>query len=77
MNGGPEPDDVDDQMIRDARYKLMRRVGVETLFFEYGADRWSEGPDLLPGGLTPEQRSAHDRLLAELDARVAEMESTW
>ncbi len=76
-NGGPAPDDVDDQMIRDGRYKLMRRVGVETLFFEYGADRWSEGPDLLPGGLTPEQWIAHDRLLAELDARVAEMESAW
>jgi arylsulfatase A-like enzyme len=54
-------------MIRDERWKLIRRMGQPDLFFDMqGLDR--EGTSLLPGVLTTEQFDAYTHLIGELAA---------
>jgi arylsulfatase A-like enzyme len=54
-------------MIRDARWKLIRRTGQpDALFDMQGVDH--EGTNLLPGGLDLEQQAAYDFLATQLAA---------
>jgi hypothetical protein len=54
-------------MVRDARWKLIRRVGqADQLYDLQGVVR--EGASLDVGALTPEQQAAYDALVLELAA---------
>jgi arylsulfatase A-like enzyme len=68
--GGGPWDEVDRQMLRDARYKLIVdhdfQTGELVQFFEYAPGAADEGPNLLACGMTPEQQAAYDRLSADL-----------
>jgi arylsulfatase A-like enzyme len=54
-------------MLRDARWKLIRRTGQADQFFDIGS-QYLEGPELVAQGLSPEQQAAYDALAAQLDA---------
>lgn len=64
---GPGPYPSHGWMVRDARWKLIRRVGQSDLFFDLlGLVR--EGAPLDVGALDPEQQAAYDQLDARLVA---------
>lgn len=62
--------DVDRQMLRDGRYKLIvdHNFGDSGLrqFFEYLPGATDEGPNLLACGMTAEQEAAYNRLSGDL-----------
>jgi arylsulfatase A-like enzyme len=77
-NGAPPARLLDNRMIRDARYKYMESFNGEFFFFEYDPSRpWTEGEDLIPAGLTPEQQRAREHLERIMEAKVATMEASW
>jgi arylsulfatase A-like enzyme len=60
------PYDSQGWMVRDQRWKLIRRTGQPDLFFDMlGLD--FEGASLLPGALTAEQQAAYQQLELQLD----------
>jgi arylsulfatase A-like enzyme len=62
---GPGPYSSQGWMVRDVRWKLMRRVGQADLFFDMQGQLREPAPlDL--GALDPEQQAAYDALVAEL-----------
>jgi hypothetical protein len=64
---GPPPYASEAWMVRDARWKLIRRVGqADQLYDLQGVVR--EGASLDVGALTPEQQAAYDALVLELAA---------
>ncbi len=70
-NGGG-PFLVDDQALRDHRYKLLRRQDLGTLeLFDLSTHFPEDGPNLLEDGITPEEQEIVDRLEAQLDALQA------
>ena len=69
-NGPPPHDVLDNRMVRDARYKLVRQI-TQDRFFRYAPGAVDEGPDLLAGGLSPDEQAAYDRLSAELERITA------
>jgi len=67
---GPPPYASEGWMMRDARWKLMRRPGIPDKFFDMqGVIR--EGPEIDVTTLDPEQQAAYDLLVAELLALLA------
>jgi arylsulfatase A-like enzyme len=68
---GMGPYDSEGWMVRDERWKLIRRAGSPDLFYDMsGVDL--EGESLLLGPLTPEQQQAYDAL----DALLAQILSS-
>ncbi|MCC7014900.1 MAG: sulfatase-like hydrolase/transferase [Planctomycetes bacterium] len=57
-------------MIRDERWKVIRRTGQPDFFFDMDGLAF-EGVNLAAGALTPEQQAAYDRLSAQLAAVLA------
>lgn len=71
-NGSP-PYRIDERMVRDARWKLLVDTEGKEQFFDLRG-RVDDGPDLM-GRLDAEQRAAYERLRAEEERIVAELDA--
>jgi arylsulfatase B len=64
------PYDYREQMIRDDRFKLIRRLDGARSLYDLTADPW-EGRDLLAGAAAPAWRAEADRMEGLLDGALA------
>ncbi len=63
-NGGAPPYPLHARAVRNARYKLIRQVGLPDELYDLDMDTF-EGTNLLPT-LTPGEQTAYDALVAKL-----------
>lgn len=70
---GPPPYSMDEVMLRNQRWKLIRRQGAADEFFEFESAIQEEGRNLLRAPLSAEGRRAYEELDAELNRLLAEI----